>query len=375
MRGAAWVTTLVLAVSAPPRARAIQGFLNFNRFEPFQRAALQRYLASTLPSTTPQLSWVAEEPGCSAQLAFWQWLAASGGGAGYRVLALPSHERRDVRTLIDMLDLLQPTPCRVVALPEASPVPGLVAMAEPSPPAPMFMSGAGGSAAAKARTGAWVERTLSPSGLRFCPYTGSATESAVGLEGFGVAAAPITYGYCGGSTLPALLVSFWEEAAEMLAGGEERTSSIVLAAPHWDDRFDEWCRTVFPLLEESVLSARLGRELGIVCFHPRYITPDEQWLSRHRFGHMHSPAKLRAYVVEHDTELADRVTDEELLWAGSYQRRSPHASINVLWARQLEQAEQKRKSSLLYTRNVQRALGEGRDALDAVAAAERAGPS
>ena len=50
---------------------------------------------------------------------------------------------------------------------------------------------------------------------------------------------------------------------------------------------------------------------------------------------------------------------------------SPHASINVLWARQLEQAEQKRKSSLLYTRNVRRALAEGRDALEAAAAAER----
>ena len=29
-------------------------------------------------------------------------------------------------------------------------------------------------------------------------------------------------------------------------------------------------------------------------------------------------------------------------WAGSYQRRSPHALINVLWARQLEAAELRR---------------------------------
>ena len=124
-------------------------------------------------------------------------------------------------------------------------------------------------------------------------------------------------------------------------------------------------------LEESVLHARLGRTLGIVCFHPAYETPSEAWLAKHRFGHMHAPSKLRRYVEEHDAELAARSTDEELLWAGSYQRRSPHAMINVLWARQLEQAEQKRKSSLLYTRNLQRALGEGRDALEAAAAAER----
>ena len=84
-----------------------------------------------------------------------------------------------------------------------------------------------------------------------------------------------------------------------------------------------------------------------------------------------APAKLRGYVRAHDAELAEACSDDDLLWAGSYQRRSPHAMINVLWARQLEQAEQKRRSSLLYTRNVQRALSEGRQELDQVAAVER----
>ena len=109
-----------------------------------------------------------------------------------------------------------------------------------------------------------------------------------------------------------------------------------------------------------------------MCFHPHYSTPDEAWLARHRFGHMYSPRKLREYVALHDDELAASVTDEELLWAGSYQRRSPHAMINVLWARHLEQAEQKRKSSLLYTRNLRRALGEGREVLELASAEERA---
>ena len=181
----------------------------------------------------------------------------------------------------------------------------------------------------------------------------------------------------------------------------------MLSAPHWDASFDEWVRVVFPTLEASVLAAGLGRELGIVCFHPHYETPDERWLARHRFGHMHvrergrsnvgatrtfrradhrlqprshvwrapvsaqAPAKLRGYVRAHDAELAEACSDDDLLWAGSYQRRSPHAMINVLWARQLEQAEQKRRSSLLYTRNVQRALSEGRQELDQVAAVER----
>ena len=69
--------------------------------------------------------------------------------------------------------------------------------------------------------------------------------------------------------------------------------------------------------------------------------------------------------------MSSSASEADLQWAGSYQRRSPHALINVLWARQLEQAEQKRKSSLLYTRNIQRALGEGREALDEASAEER----
>ena len=36
------------------------------------------------------------------------------------------------------------------------------------------------------------------------------------------------------------------------------------------------CELVFPLLESSVLSAGLGRTLGIVCFHPEYSTPDDR---------------------------------------------------------------------------------------------------
>ena len=37
-------------------------------------------------------------------------------------------------------------------------------------------------------------------------------------------------------------------------------------------------------------------------------------------------------------------------------RHSPHATINVLWASQLEAAEGKRKSAQLYSANVRRLL-------------------
>ena len=57
----------------------------------------------------------------------------------------------------------------------------------------------------------------------------------------------------------------------------------------------------------QVLSAGLGRVLGVVCFHPQYATPDEEWLARHRFGHMHPTAKLRRYAEEHDAEFSAQV--------------------------------------------------------------------
>ena len=47
--------------------------------------------------------------------------------------------------------------------------------------------------------------------------------------------------------------------------------------------------------------------------------------------------------------------------------------INVLWSRQLEVAEGKRRSSALYTRNARVCLREGRAALERCSAEERAG--
>ena len=232
-----------------------------------------------------------------------------------------------------------------------------------------------------------------------CPYTGSETTSGVGLAAEGVSPAPIRYGVgSGGGDLAGLMRSFWAETEGMLRAGQGGCSSIVLSAPCWDARWTEWCELVFPpyispispcislyispvsprcelvfpLLESSVLSAGLGRTLGIVCFHPEYSTPDAAYLARHRFGHMHSTDRLRRWLDEADPSLSARTDDGLLHWAGSYQRRSPHAMINVLWAEQLEVAETKRKSRTLYSRNVAKVLQEGLVELERQSAAERA---
>ena len=215
-------------------------------------------------------------------------------------------------------------------------------------------------------------RALPPTVAALCPYTGSETISGTGLEALGVTPAPIHYGVDrGGGELTGLMRSFWAETELMLSRGQQGCSSIILSAPCWDDRWAEWYELVFPTLESSVLSAGLGRTLGIVCFHPDYSTPDAAYLARNRFGHMHSTERLRRWLDEADAPLSQRTEDSLLHWAGSYQRRSPHAMINVLWAEQLEVAETKRKSKVLYSRNVAKVLQAGLLELERQSALER----
>lgn len=159
-------------------------------FEPFGRPALVRFLDDDRP-----IVWSNERPGCALQLTLWQLLADDLPS----VLALPSLEPREVRQLCELEDLL-PTGCwQLEPLPAAAPVPGIMCSCELAPSAPPESDGA----AAMARTAAWVDRTLSPSGLRFCPYTASADVSASGLEAFGVkcaCTAPMQKLVCGKQT-------------------------------------------------------------------------------------------------------------------------------------------------------------------------------
>jgi len=241
---------------------------------------------------------------------------------------------------------------------------------------------------ARHRMQAWVGRTLV--GLGMCPFTQSVTESGHQLADLDVLPAPILYTESGATTLPGVLAAFWASVIEMLEKGESGTSSIILAAPAWDDKWHSWHQDVFPALEASVLASGLGRKLGVVCFHPAYDTPSPAFLRRNRFGHMHGPSKLRGWVDGArdrgallqglGSESAGKaegegtaVVDEALQWAGSYQRRSPHAMINVLWSRQLEVAETRRASDNLYVRNVRRLLKEGPASLEVAAANERKG--
>ena len=205
----------------------------------------------------------------------------------------------------------------------------------------------------------WVDRALAPGPLRFCPYTASSHLAGVGLEAQGVRGAPIAYHISSAQRAPELMADFWRATTQMLKGGEETTSSIILSAPAWDRRWEEWRDHIFPLLEDGVIAAGLGRTIGIVCFHPNYEVPSAAHLAKHRFGHMHSVATLRRWLGEHQPALEDHLSDHSLGEAAAQMRRSPNAVINVLWSRQLEVAEEKRRSSLLYSNNIARTFEAG----------------
>lgn len=203
------------------------------------------------------------------------------------------------------------------------------------------------------RTKAWVRRILV--NLSICPFTKSDTRSGQGLAEFSIPTGCISYHYskAGPSNIPRLMADCWGAILEMVEagpGGKSGVSSILLSAPLFDDDFSLWSGPIFSMLEAGVGAAGAEPIIGVVCFHPRYATPDgTSWPG---FGHMHSVPRLRKWVDEQDPELAEKLTDDQIAAGGAWQRRTPHAVLNVLRANQLEAAESRRQSPQMYTRNI-----------------------
>jgi hypothetical protein len=149
----------------------------------------------------------------------------------------------------------------------------------------------------------------------------------------------------------------WEAIRDMIAAGpsgKEGVSSILLAAPAFDNDFDLWSGPVFAMLESGVMAAGLEKQVGVVCFHNKYATPDGSTFPG--FGHMHSVPRLEQWLSDHDP--TTDLTTEEVAAGGAWQRRTPHATINVLRADQLEVAEGRRVTGKLYSDNIQTLVGK-----------------
>ncbi len=71
---------------------------------------------------------------------------------------------------------------------------------------------------------------------------------------------------------------------------------------------------------------------------------------------MHSLPRLKNFLYS-DDETAKPLDDNEIAAGGAFQRRTPHAVINVLRAEQLEAAEGRRSTGELYERNIRVLMG------------------
>jgi len=219
------------------------------------------------------------------------------------------------------------------------------------------------------RTKAWVQRLLVELGI--CPFTKSTTESGHGLRDLSVPVADIMYGHSNalsGSSndVYLLMADAWVAISDMITARPTGVSSILLSAPGYDDNFKLWAGPIFAMLETCVGAVQTEEMVGVVCFHPQYVTPDGK--SFPGFGHMHSLPRLKKWYKEHFTSSSEQsepshLSDNEIAAGGAWQRRTPHAVINVLRAEQLEAAEGRRSTGELYERNVRVLVGNDEDSI------------
>ena len=173
------------------------------------------------------------------------------------------------------------------------------------------------------RTQSWVKRILVEQGI--CPFTKSVKMSGQGLADVGVPVGSIAY-HASHAVHPVTLFSHTFQAIEEMlqAGpvGKSGVSSILLAAPSFDEDFDLWSGPIFAILEASVVAAMAESQIGVVCFHPKYACPDgSSWPG---FGHMHSVTRLEKWYQEarNSDEASDcpRLSTEEVAAGGENEK-------------------------------------------------------
>ena len=322
--------------------------------------------------------WLEQQDGVNAFASLWRAVSdltttATSESTQSVVLAFPDCHTKLLQRFTDILHWLNQEPCvetpvrvdSVVLHDSSTPAIQLNRIGKPSQ---QVNENSVDPSIVTKRTQAWVKRILVD--LSVCPFTKSVTKSGQGLGDLGVPVGRITYDTC--NALPNqmynLMADTWESILKMLQAGPSGTngvSSILLAAPAFDDDFDLWAGPVFAMLEAGVVAAGAEKEVGVVCFHPRYATPDgKSWPG---FGQMHSVPRLQKWLAENDS-FHEELTEQEVAAGGAWQRRTPHATINVLRADQLEIAEKRRATGNLYTENISKLVGSDGVGSDQLAA-------
>ncbi|KAL3929820.1 MAG: hypothetical protein SGPRY_001797, partial [Prymnesium sp.] len=169
---------------------------------------------------------------------FWRWVTDVSASGQPALLSLPELEARQIDALSEVLEAsAHPVGVSLQQLPEAAGgASGLLARRDRTAQqhdAPLMSK-----QDAEKHSRAWVRRALAPSGLALCPYTASDLLAGVKLESVGVDPAPILHSVSSATQTAALIADVWECISQMVAGGEESYSSIVLSAPAFDHRWE-----------------------------------------------------------------------------------------------------------------------------------------
>lgn len=346
----------------------------------FQRSSLRNRLVAQF--TSDELQWAEGQGGVEAFATLWKAAARlvstttttnAGDETEAVVVALPDCDKRILVNWKELMDWIQDTMLdqgrietmllednQVVRMIRSSNVACRSVTSTSLDNVPATSSSLVSDTIIEARTKAWVKRLLVE--LAICPFTKSVTKSGQGLAELNVPVANIAYHTSKSTTVYQLLADTWEAIHDMIEAGpsgKDGISSILLAAPAFDHNFDLWSGPIFTLLESCVVAAQAESQIGVVCFHPLYATPDgTSWPG---FGHMHSVPRLERWVQE--VEGHSPYSSDEIAAGGAWQRRTPHATINVLRADQLELAESKRNTPKLYARNIQVLMDIGNERL------------
>ena len=371
---------------------------------PWQRASVRNQLERLTQKqietgVSKELVWKEKVDGPAALAVLWrnaQQLLERKVSNSSIICALPDAQRKTVRQWVDLMKwllsselfptsrLLSCTYQLVKTVPTVTLKMSELPLPQPTNEGNNVATANYDHAIVTARTKSWVKRVLVQLGI--CPFTKSTTMSGQGLSDVGVPVGSIAYHTSFASSLSAaglceLMADTWDAITAMLMAGPEGkkgVSSILLAAPEFDDDFNLWSGPVFALLEAGVLAAQATKDIGVVCFHPLYATPDGS--SFPGFGHMHSVPRLEKWmisyraeqlaavekrrralresnaVLENQIDLSNAVcpvlNKDEIAAGGAWQRRTPHATINVLRANQLEAAEGRRSTPKLYAENI-----------------------
>ena len=332
---------------------------------PFFSGIQSAMAKSKLMREFKNVHWLQGQDGVEAFASLWRYVATLSHSESSQqqsvVVAFPDSKKRLLLRWIDILEWSQEEPLLETAvhrvdakLLEHTPVPALQLMRVGGPMRVTSDNPVHPSVVTK-RTQSWVKRILVDLGI--CPFTKSVTKSGQGLGDLGVPVGSIAYHTSNSNQIYDLMADTWKAIQDMLVAGpsgKNGVSSILLAAPAFDDDFDMWAGPVFAMLEAGVIAAGAEREVGVVCFHPRYATPDgRSWPG---FGHMHSVPRLQQWLRENDS--SQELSADEVAAGGAWQRRTPHATINVLRADQLEIAEKRRTTGNLYADNICKLVGK-----------------